>query len=63
MEPPRFARQLASHVEVNENEPVHFEARIQPASDVKMAVEWLVNGCLSPVIHNCFVDIFIQASA
>ncbi|VDM28542.1 unnamed protein product [Toxocara canis] len=42
MEPPRFARQLANRIEVNENEPVHFEARIQPASDVKMTVEWLV---------------------
>ncbi|VDM30128.1 unnamed protein product [Toxocara canis] len=41
MEPPRFARQLANRIEVNENEPVHFEARIQPASDVKMTVAWL----------------------
>lgn len=40
MEPPRFARQLTSRMEVNENEPVHFEARILPASDVKMTVEW-----------------------
>ena len=40
MEPPRFARHLANKVEADENEPVHFEARLQPASDVKMVVEW-----------------------
>lgn len=40
MEQPRFARQLESSIQVNENDPVHFEARIQPASDVKMVVEW-----------------------
>ena len=38
-----FARPLASRVEAKENEPVHFEARLQPASDVKMTVEWLVS--------------------
>ncbi|VDK45179.1 unnamed protein product [Anisakis simplex] len=51
MQPPRFARQLASRVEVNENEPVHFEARVQPASDVKMAVEWYHNGAPLTAAH------------
>nr|CDQ05422.1 BMA-KETN-1, isoform j [Brugia malayi] len=51
MEQPRFARQLESHIEVNENEPVHFEARIQPASDVKMVVEWYHNGAPLPAAH------------
>lgn len=48
MEPPRFARPLASRIEVDENEPVHFECRLQPASDVKMAVDWSVFNC-SPI--------------
>ncbi|OZC07058.1 hypothetical protein X798_05950 [Onchocerca flexuosa] len=51
MEQPRFARQLESHIEVNENEPVHFEARIQPANDVKMVVEWYHNGAPLPAAH------------
>ncbi|VDM48878.1 unnamed protein product [Toxocara canis] len=51
MEPPRFARQLANRIEVNENEPVHFEARIQPASDVKMTVEWYHNGAPLAAAH------------
>ncbi|VDK66159.1 unnamed protein product, partial [Onchocerca ochengi] len=51
MEPPRFARQLESRIEVNENEPVHFEARIQPANDVKMVVEWYHNGAPLPAAH------------
>lgn len=40
MEAPRFVRALTEKIEVMENEPVHFEARLQPASDVKMTVEW-----------------------
>ena len=40
LEPPRFVRSLADKVEVMQNEPVHFEARLQPANDVKMTVEW-----------------------
>ncbi|KAM3716725.1 Kettin [Dirofilaria immitis] len=51
MEQPRFARQLESRIEINENEPVHFEARIQPASDVKMVVEWYHNGAPLPAAH------------
>ncbi|KHN78574.1 Titin [Toxocara canis] len=51
MEPPRFAGQLANRIEVNENEPVHFEARIQPASDVKMTVEWYHNGAPLAAAH------------
>uniref|UniRef100_A0A915PRJ2 Ig-like domain-containing protein n=1 Tax=Setaria digitata TaxID=48799 RepID=A0A915PRJ2_9BILA len=51
MEQPRFARQLESRIEVNENDPVHFEARIQPASDVKMVVEWYHNGAPLPAAH------------
>ncbi|KHN75380.1 Titin [Toxocara canis] len=51
MEPPRFARQLGNRIEVNENEPVHFEARIQPASDVKMTVEWYHNGAPLAAAH------------
>uniref|UniRef100_A0A915DZ78 Ig-like domain-containing protein n=1 Tax=Ditylenchus dipsaci TaxID=166011 RepID=A0A915DZ78_9BILA len=44
LEQPRFARSLADRFEVQENEPVHFECRIQPANDVKMNVEWFHNG-------------------
>ncbi|CAG9532190.1 unnamed protein product [Cercopithifilaria johnstoni] len=51
MEQPRFARQLESRIEVNENDPVHFEARIQPANDVKMTVEWYHNGAPLPAAH------------
>ncbi|VDK72603.1 unnamed protein product [Litomosoides sigmodontis] len=51
MEKPRFARQLESRIEVNENDPVHFEARIQPANDVKMVVEWCHNGAPLPAAH------------
>ncbi|VDN06754.1 unnamed protein product [Thelazia callipaeda] len=51
MEQPRFVRQLERFVEVNENEPVHFEARILPASDVRMVVEWYHNGAPLPAAH------------
>lgn len=51
MEQPRFARQLENRIEVNENDPVHFEARIQPANDVKMVVEWYHNGAPLPAAH------------
>ncbi|KAK0408252.1 hypothetical protein QR680_003855 [Steinernema hermaphroditum] len=51
MEQPKIARPLTAKVEVNENDPVHFECRIQPASDVKMQVEWLHNGAPLPAAH------------
>ncbi|CAD6198030.1 unnamed protein product [Caenorhabditis auriculariae] len=51
LEAPRFARTLSDRIEVTENEPVHFEARIQPASDVKMTVEWYHNGAPLPAAH------------
>ncbi|GMT09920.1 hypothetical protein PFISCL1PPCAC_1217, partial [Pristionchus fissidentatus] len=51
LEAPRFARALATKVEAHENEPVHFEARLQPASDVKMTVEWYHNGAPLPAAH------------
>uniref|UniRef100_A0A7E4ZS77 Immunoglobulin I-set domain protein n=1 Tax=Panagrellus redivivus TaxID=6233 RepID=A0A7E4ZS77_PANRE len=51
LEAPRIARELATKIEVEENEPVHFEARIQPASDVKMTVEWYHNGAPLPAAH------------
>ncbi|CAJ0586229.1 unnamed protein product, partial [Mesorhabditis spiculigera] len=51
LEAPRFARTLQDKIEVTENEPVHFEARIQPASDVKMRAEWYHNGHPLPAAH------------
>uniref|UniRef100_A0A1I7XKA0 Titin n=1 Tax=Heterorhabditis bacteriophora TaxID=37862 RepID=A0A1I7XKA0_HETBA len=51
LEAPRFARSLADRIEVMENEPVHFEARLQPANDVKMTVEWYHNGAPLPAAH------------
>uniref|UniRef100_A0A0N5ALN5 Immunoglobulin I-set domain protein n=1 Tax=Syphacia muris TaxID=451379 RepID=A0A0N5ALN5_9BILA len=51
MEPPHFARPLPNVIEVDENEPVHFECRLQPASDVKMTVEWYHNGKPLPAAH------------
>uniref|UniRef100_A0A914H0K8 Ig-like domain-containing protein n=1 Tax=Globodera rostochiensis TaxID=31243 RepID=A0A914H0K8_GLORO len=44
VEQPRFARPLDGQVEVEQEQPVHFECRVQPANDVKMAVHWLFNG-------------------
>ncbi|ULT87824.1 hypothetical protein L3Y34_007185 [Caenorhabditis briggsae] len=51
LEAPKFARELTGKIEVMENEPVHFEARIQPANDVKMTVEWYHNGSPLPAAH------------
>ncbi|CAB3397921.1 unnamed protein product [Caenorhabditis bovis] len=51
LEAPKFARELTNRIEVMENEPVHFEARIQPANDVKMTVEWYHNGKPLPAAH------------
>uniref|UniRef100_A0AC34G866 Ig-like domain-containing protein n=1 Tax=Panagrolaimus sp. ES5 TaxID=591445 RepID=A0AC34G866_9BILA len=51
LEAPKVVRPLASKIEVEENEPIHFEARIQPASDVKMTVEWFHNGAPLPAAH------------
>lgn len=51
LEAPKFARELTAKIEVMENEPVHFEARIQPANDVKMTVEWYHNGKPLPAAH------------
>lgn len=51
MEAPRFARPLSGRVEVDENEPVHFECRIQPANDVKMVVEWFHNDAPLSAAH------------
>uniref|UniRef100_A0A914XE33 Ig-like domain-containing protein n=1 Tax=Plectus sambesii TaxID=2011161 RepID=A0A914XE33_9BILA len=44
MEQPRFARQLVEAVQVGESQPVHLEARLLPASDPKMTIEWYHNG-------------------
>lgn len=44
VEQPRFARPLGGKVEVDQEQPVHFECRVQPANDVKMGVHWLFNG-------------------
>lgn len=51
LEAPKFARELAGKIEVMENERVHFEARILPANDVKMTVEWYHNGNPLPAAH------------
>lgn len=51
LEPPRFARQLDTPVEVEEQQSVHFECRIQPANDVRMSIEWLHNGAPLPAAH------------
>ncbi|PAV62890.1 hypothetical protein WR25_23783 isoform D [Diploscapter pachys] len=51
LEPPRFVRSLADKIEVMQNEPVHFEARLQPANDVRMTVEWYHNGAPLPAAH------------
>ncbi|KJH46032.1 immunoglobulin I-set domain protein [Dictyocaulus viviparus] len=48
---PRFVRPLAERIECMENDPVHFEARLQPANDVKMTVEWYHNGAPLPAAH------------
>jgi titin len=44
LEAPKIVRPLASKIEVEENTPIHMEARISPQSDVKMTVEWFHNG-------------------
>uniref|UniRef100_A0A914NXH5 Ig-like domain-containing protein n=1 Tax=Panagrolaimus davidi TaxID=227884 RepID=A0A914NXH5_9BILA len=51
LEAPKVVRPLASKIEVEENEPIHMEARIQPASDVKMTVEWFHNGAPLGAAH------------
>ncbi|CAD5224123.1 unnamed protein product [Bursaphelenchus okinawaensis] len=43
-EAPKMVRQLKGNAEVQENEPVHFECRVQPAGDVKMQVDWFKDG-------------------
>lgn len=50
-EAPRIVRQLEGKFEVQENEPVHFECRVQPASDVKMQVEWFKDGAPLSAAH------------
>nr|CAD2187171.1 unnamed protein product [Meloidogyne enterolobii] len=44
LESPKFARPLEGKVEVDMEQPVHFECRVQPANDVRMNVHWLFNG-------------------
>uniref|UniRef100_A0A7I4YU80 Ig-like domain-containing protein n=1 Tax=Haemonchus contortus TaxID=6289 RepID=A0A7I4YU80_HAECO len=51
LDKPRFVRPLAARIECMENDPVHFEARLQPANDVKMTVEWYHNGAPLPAAH------------
>ncbi|KHJ81447.1 immunoglobulin I-set domain protein, partial [Oesophagostomum dentatum] len=51
LDTPRFVRPLAAKIECNENDPVHFEARLQPANDPKMTVEWYHNGAPLPAAH------------
>uniref|UniRef100_A0A158P8T2 Titin n=1 Tax=Angiostrongylus cantonensis TaxID=6313 RepID=A0A158P8T2_ANGCA len=51
LDTPRFVRPLAERIECMENDPVHFEARLQPANDVKMTVEWYHNGAPLPAAH------------
>ncbi|EYC08130.1 hypothetical protein Y032_0067g131 [Ancylostoma ceylanicum] len=51
LDTPRFVRPLAARIECNENDPVHFEARLQPANDPKMTVEWYHNGAPLPAAH------------
>ncbi|WKY10685.1 hypothetical protein Q1695_002781 [Nippostrongylus brasiliensis] len=51
LDQPRFVRPLAAKIECQENDPVHFEARLQPANDVKMTVEWYHNGAPLPAAH------------
>lgn len=51
LEPPRFVRPLGGKVEVEQEQPVHFECRVQPANDVKMRVEWFLNGAPLPAAH------------
>lgn len=43
IEAPRFVRQLGGKVEVHQDEPVHFEARVVPF-DVKSKAEWTKDG-------------------
>uniref|UniRef100_A0A0N5C356 Ig-like domain-containing protein n=1 Tax=Strongyloides papillosus TaxID=174720 RepID=A0A0N5C356_STREA len=51
LEAPKFVRPLQGKVDANENDPVHFEARIVPASDVKMKVDWFFNDRPLPAAH------------
>ncbi|VDO67652.1 unnamed protein product [Heligmosomoides polygyrus] len=51
LDQPRFVRPLSAKIECMENDPVHFEARLQPANDVKMTVEWYHNGAPLPAAH------------
>ncbi|KAK5980840.1 Immunoglobulin I-set domain protein, partial [Trichostrongylus colubriformis] len=51
LDKPKFVRPLAARIECMENDPVHFEARLQPANDVKMTVEWYHNGAPLPAAH------------
>uniref|UniRef100_A0A915LAH8 Ig-like domain-containing protein n=1 Tax=Romanomermis culicivorax TaxID=13658 RepID=A0A915LAH8_ROMCU len=37
---PKFTTHPAAQVHANQEEPVHFECRIQPANDPKLKVEW-----------------------
>lgn len=51
LDQPRFVRPLSAKIECMENDPVHFEARLQPANDVKMTVEWWVFGAWRSCDH------------
>lgn len=51
LEQPKFVRPLGGKVEVDMEQPVHFECRVQPANDVRMSVEWLLNGLPLAAAH------------
>lgn len=51
LESPKFVRTLPDNLEVEENDPVHFECRILPANDVRMNVEWFFNGAPLSAAH------------
>uniref|UniRef100_A0A913I9R6 Ig-like domain-containing protein n=1 Tax=Strongyloides stercoralis TaxID=6248 RepID=A0A913I9R6_STRER len=51
LEAPKFVRPLGGKIDANENDPVHFEARIIPPSDVKMKVDWFFNDKPLPAAH------------
>lgn len=44
IEAPRFVRPFGGKIEVNQEDPVHFEAKILPANDVKLNVAWFKDG-------------------
>jgi len=49
--PPKFVSQVASSIEISEGQSAHFEARLTPAEDPNMKVEWFKDGKLLPTGH------------